>query len=98
MSKKTPVALQWPHCFFLFKDDGVTVHTLNEGCDLFSKTTWALSNDKIGQPCTAFQDASQQDCVWLVQTMPLECGWNLVGVFTMKYFSVCEVTALGFIL
>lgn len=93
------MALEQPYRFFLFTDNGVTMHALNEPCDLFPKITWALSDldEEIRQPCAAFLDASQRGCAWVVQAVPLERGWNLVEMFIMKYFSISEITALGWV-
>ena len=100
------MALERPDCFFLFSEDGVTRHTKTQYTRLFPKITWALSdsNKIIEQPCAAFLDASQRGRTWVVQTTsPLEKRWeewkeqNSAGMFIMKYFSVREITALGWV-
>ena len=100
------MALERPDCFFLFSEDGVTRHAKTQYTRLFPKITWALSdsNEIIEQPCAAFLDASQRGRTWVVQiTSPLEKRWekwqeqNSAGIFIMKYFSVEEITALGWV-
>ena len=105
LSKKTSVALERPDCFFLFSDDGVTMHDKTKSyIHLFPKITWALSysNDKTEQPCEAFLDDSQEDRAWIVQaTSPKKERWkqwrtqHSAEMFVMKYFSVEEIMALG---
>jgi hypothetical protein len=104
---KTPVALERPHHFFLFTDNGVTMHALDKPYDNhFPKITWALSdsNEKTEQPCDAFLDRSQKGRTWVVQTTPpQEKRWkqwrkqHSAGMFIMRYSSVQEISALGWV-
>ena len=100
------MALEQLDCFFLFSEDGVTMHAKTLYIYPFPKVTWALSdsNEKIEHPCDAFLDSIQQGRIWVVQTTsPLESRrkkWQEMysaGMFVMKYFSVEEITALGYV-
>jgi hypothetical protein len=111
LSRRTPVALELPHCFLIFHDDGVNIHHLNMlNTDVFPRGTWALSDsfgshERIMEPCSIFQTASLQKRAWLVQTTsPLEKRYKdwkkqcKAEMFVMDYCSINEIMALGFVL
>jgi hypothetical protein len=57
------------------------------------------------EPCSIFQDASKQERAWIVQTTsPLEKRYKEwakqcnADIFVFDYFSINEMTALGWVL
>ena len=104
LSNKNPVALERLDCFFLFSEDGVTMHAKTLYIYPFPKITWALSdsNEKIEHPCDAFLDSAQQGRIWVVQTTsPLESRWEKwqelysAGMFVMKYLLLKRLRLSG---
>lgn len=100
------MALERAKDFFLFSDEGVTMHAKTPYIRRFPEITWALSdsNEDIEQPCAAFLDSSQKGRIWVVQTTsPLEKRWKKwkeqrsARMFIMKFFSFQEIKALGWV-